>query len=264
MLKFLVLSDTHLVPQGQFSHSINTFERLEQAFALVTKQHPDAAFLVLNGDLADHGESAAYERLRDALESLEIPYYFTLGNHDNAASFQAVFGTEKSVFDHVIEMENQRIIVLNSQHEGKVSGLLDAQQITFLKQALHDTKGHPTILVLHHPISKLGIGTDFIKLANTNDILGALQAHGDIRQVISGHVHITTSGVIGGIPFCTMGGNHYSFDAFSSPDIGDMTRREGPGQMAVVLSDDETTVVHFENFWDKNAAMSPDLFVWEG
>jgi len=264
MFKFIVLSDSHLVPPGQFSHSIDTFARLQQALGVIEEQHPDAAFMVLNGDLADHGETKAYECLRTALESVEMPVYFTLGNHDNAANFQAVFGEEQSSFDHVIEQNDHRIIVLNSQHEGNVSGLLDEAQIPWLKQALKDTKGHPTILVLHHPISKLGIGTDFIKLANTHDILGALQAHGDIRQVISGHVHITTSGVIGGIPFCTMGGNHYSFDSFSSPDIGDMIRREGPGQMAVVLSDAETTVVHFENFWNKNEAMSPDLFVWEG
>jgi len=220
--------------------------------------------MVLNGDLADHGDTLAYERLRDALKSVEMPVYFTLGNHDNAANFQAVFGAEQSSFDHVIALEDHRVIVLNSQHEGEVSGLLSGDQITWFKQALADTKGHPTILVLHHPISKLGIGTDFIKLANTQEILGPLQAHGDIRQVISGHVHITTSGVIGGIPFSTLGGNHYAFDSFSSPDIGEMTRREGPGQMAVVLSDAQTTVVHFESFWNKNAAMSPDLFVWEG
>lgn len=264
MLKFIVVSDCHLVPPGDRSHSIDTFERLEKAVEMIVDRHADAAFLVLNGDLVDHGDIAAYERLQDALSRLPMKCYFTLGNHDNAQNFRQVFGAEHAVFDHVISADDHRIIVLNTQDEGKVSGILDDAQLTWLNSELKLAKGHPTILVLHHPIAEMGTGTDFIRLQNAEEIFDSLKAHGDIRQIISGHVHATTTGMIHGIPFSSIGGNHYAFDSFSSPEIGDMARIEGPGQMGVVLSDAQSTVLHFENFWDKNDVMSPEHFTWKG
>lgn len=264
MLKFIVLSDLHLVPQGELSHSIETMARLERALEMIAARHSDADFLVLNGDLADHGDIGAYERLKSAMEQVRLPAYYTLGNHDNAANFATVFGAQHAVFDHVIEAGDQRVIVLNSQHEGHVAGKLEPEQLEWLSQALDAASGLPVTVVLHHPVFKLGIGTDFIRLANEEALLTRLAAHGNVRQVISGHVHCSTTALVHGIPCSTVAGNHYNFDAFSAAEIGDMTRREGPGQMAVVLSDENSTVLHYEDFWTRHDAMDPKHFIWNG
>jgi len=62
-LKFLVMSDLHLVRHGQTSMSLDTAERLEQAVDCINTRYADADFVVIAGDLADAGEAEAYARL---------------------------------------------------------------------------------------------------------------------------------------------------------------------------------------------------------
>jgi len=264
MFKFIVMSDLHLVPRGKVSHSIDTTDRLERAISHINSTHSDAAFCVLNGDLADHGDTKAYQQLRTQAEKLTMPVYFTLGNHDDAAAFRGVFDPEQSDFDHAIEIEGQTVIVLNSQDPGKVTGILSDGQIAWLQARLAEAKGQPVTLILHHPIGDLFTGLDMLRLKNPEPLIALLKDHGAVRQVISGHVHMTTTGVLDGLPVTTLSGNHYSFSPFSHADIADMTRIDGPGELAVVLSDAAKTVVHFDKFLDKNEAMSNDLFIWDG
>ncbi len=264
MLKFIVMSDLHLVSESELSHSIDTNERLVGAIKYINSMHSDAAFCILNGDLVDLGDTGAYSQLKIALQKLEIPVYFTLGNHDNAEAFEQVFGADKTVFDHAIVADDHHILVLNSQDDGKVTGRLDEGQLAWLKAELNRARGKPVMLILHHPIGNMGIGLDFLKLQNPEPLLALLKAHGDVRQVISGHFHVSASGVVDGIPVTTIAGNHYSFAPFSDPDISDMTRVDGPGEIGVVLSDAETTMVHFDKFLDKNSPMPSELFVWNG
>jgi len=212
MLKFIVMSDLHLVSESELSHSIDTNERLVGAIKYINSMHSDAAFCILNGDLVDLGDTGAYSQLKIALQKLEIPVYFTLGNHDNAEAFEQVFGADKTVFDHAIVADDHHILVLNSQDDGKVTGRLDEGQLAWLKAELNRARGKPVMLIL----------------------------------------------------VTTIAGNHYSFAPFSDPDISDMTRVDGPGEIGVVLSDAETTMVHFDKFLDKNSPMPSELFVWNG
>ncbi|MEO0682565.1 MAG: hypothetical protein AAF192_19360, partial [Pseudomonadota bacterium] len=43
---------------------------------------------------------------------------------------------------------------------------------------------------------------------------------------------------------------------------GPVPCREGPGELAVVLCDDGSTVVHMERFLDRHLVLAPDLFTW--
>lgn len=264
MLKFIVMSDLHLVPEGDFSHSIDTHARLVEAISYINTAHNDAAFCILNGDLVDLGDVGAYSELKKTLKALKIPVYLTLGNHDDAGAFEEVFGTKMAVFDHAIEADGQHILVLNSQDHGKVTGRLEEAQLAWLKSELVRARGKPVLLILHHPIGDFGIGLDFLKLQNPEPLIALLKEHGDVRQVISGHIHTSVTGVIEGIPMSTIAGNHYSFAPFSDPGISDMTRIDGPGEIGVVLSDAKSTIVHFDKFHDKNSPMPSELFVWNG
>ena len=63
-LKFVVMSDLHLVREGQTSMTLDTAARLEAAVACLNERYADADFVVIAGDLADEGEAEAYERLK--------------------------------------------------------------------------------------------------------------------------------------------------------------------------------------------------------
>ncbi len=272
MLKFVVLADIHIVPEGDLSHGLDTAERLDQAVAFVNEHHADADFVVFAGDLTDRGDAASYKRFKAGTADLKAPVYLTLGNHDHRPTFLAEYGDdladETGNVNHVIDQKGQRIIVLDSSDPAeRGAGFLEPAQIDWLQARLDEAKDRPVIVVLHHNITKLHVQTDFIILKDNQALAEALASHPDIRQVVSGHVHMSTAGTYRGIPFTTFAGAHYSIEptleSRSGPvPGGPVPRREGPGQLAVVLSDETSTVVHMENFLDRHLVMAPMLFGW--
>lgn len=272
MLKFLVLADIHLVPEGTLSHGLDTADRFEQAIDFVNTNHADAAFVVFAGDIADRGEVEAYERFQTAVTALKVPHFTTLGNHDHRPTYLEFFGADKADetgnVNHVIDQNDQRIIVLDTSDPASGSaGKLEQSQLDWLQNRLDEAKDKPVIIVLHHNITKFHVQTDFIILKDNADFANVVLSHPNVRQVISGHVHMTTAGTYKGVPFCTFAGCHYNIEptleTLSGPVPARVARREGPGQLAVVLSDADSTVVHMENFLDRHLVLAADLFTWK-
>jgi len=271
MLKFIVLADTHIVPEGQLSHEIDTLARLDAAVTFVNDAHADAEFVVFAGDLADRGEVEAYHRFRAALAPLTPPVYLTLGNHDHRPTFLDIFGTDMATetgnVDHIVDAKGYRVIVLDSSDPDlRGSGRLEPGQINWLKAHLAEATDRPVVVVLHHNITGFHVQTDFIILEDSAAFAAALKTHPDVRQVISGHVHMTTAGSFAGVPFCTFAGGHYSIEptleSRSGPVPSPVARREGPGQLAVVLCTEASVVVHMENFLDAHAVLPAENFGW--
>lgn len=257
-LKFLVISDLHLVADG-LSMGLDTAERLQTCVAQINARYADADFVVVAGDLADLGEEAAYLRLQAILGGLTIPAYVTLGNHDDRPVYLRVFGADKADdtgnVNHVIDAKGYRVIVLDSSEPGRVDGVLVVSQIDWLTARLAEAQDRPVIVVLHHNANALHIAADKIKLLDDAPFLAALKTHPDVRQVIAGHVHLTSTAVYHGIPFTTLAGGHYSVSFnVDQPDQSFMALT-GPGQMAVVVGLPQVTTVLFEDFIDGNAVI---------
>ncbi|MCB1353096.1 MAG: metallophosphoesterase [Rhodobacteraceae bacterium] len=267
MLKFIVISDLHIVPRGRLSRGIDTADRLARAIDHVNTRHADAAFCVFAGDLVDDGDRPSYERLAGKLAHLELPFHLTLGNHDNRPVFLEAFGPSLAAasgcVDSVIDAGCIRVIVLDSLGDTTDEGVLSPEQLDWLRARLSEAAGRGVIVVLHHSICPLGVPTDAICLADREPFLAALRAHGDVRQVISGHVHMSTSGVCGGIPFTTISGNTYSIYPQLHGPMDTVPRLEGPGQIGVVLAGPDGVVVHQENFLDHHAVQPAEIHAWD-
>jgi len=261
-LKFLVISDLHLLPEGQTSMTLDTFARLEACVDTINARYGDADFVVVAGDLADLGQEAAYHRLHRSLSRLSIPCHITLGNHDDRPTFLTVFGSDLAAatgkVDKVIDAQGTRIIVLDSSEPGRVDGELTENQIDWLILNLAEAADRPVIVVLHHNANALHIAADTIRLLDAAPFIAALKTHPDIRQVIAGHVHLTSTAIRHGIPFTTLAGGHYSVSFNVDAPDAPFLALTGPGQMAVVLSDDTTTTVLFEDFLTEHAVIATD------
>ena len=263
MLKFIVMSDLHIVDEGDTSHGLDTFLRLEQAVAHINARHPDADFCVLGGDLADLGFKGAdqpYARLRKLLDGLDVPCHLTIGNHDSRDLFLAEFGTEMRAetgcIDKVVDHKGYRTILLDSAVEGDEhshGGQLSAVQLDWLKARLDEHDG-PVVVILHHHANPLHVRVDRIILENGEAFARILKGHGDVRQIIAGHVHFTSCGLWHGLPFTTIAGCHYNVTV-PLESGAKVDRLWGPGQMAVVLGDAAQTLVHFDNYLDGNAVL---------
>ena len=94
---------------------------------------------------------------------------------------------------------------------------------------------------------------------NPDELADVLHTHPDIRHVISGHVHLTSCGSYRGLPFTTIAGNHYNILPMPTGP-NPVPRLEGPGQYAVVMSDEKSTVILFEDFINRHIVMAPELF----
>lgn len=258
-LKFVVMSDLHVMPEGERSMTLDTGERLRLAVDAVIERHGDADFCILAGDLADLGQKEAYEQLKSIIARLPIPVHITLGNHDNRPVFLDVFGdgfaAETGKVDKVIDIKGYRIILLDSSEPGRVDGVLEDAQIGWLQARLAEAVDRPVIVVLHHNANALHIGSDSIRMLEPVAFISALKTHPDIRQVIAGHVHLTSTAIWHGLPFTTLAGGHYSVSFNVDRPEAPIRRIDGPGQMAVIVGTPDRTTVLFDDFIDGNATI---------
>jgi 3',5'-cyclic AMP phosphodiesterase CpdA len=255
------MSDLHLMPQGELSQDLDTGARLEQAVDAVIERYGDADFCILAGDLADKGQPAAYEYLKAIIARMPIPVHITLGNHDRRPVFLEAFGAdfadpETGKVDKVIDVKGYRIIMIDSSEPDRVDGVLEDDQIDWLHARLAEALDRPVIVVLHHNANALHIRSDDIRLLEPDAFIGALKTHPDIRQVIAGHVHITSTASWRGLPFTTLAGGHYSVSFLVDQPLAAIRRIDGPGQMAIVLGTPDRTTVLFDDFIDGNATIS--------
>lgn len=259
-LKFIVMSDLHLVPEGEVSMTLDTGARLEQAVEAVIARHADADFCILAGDLADLGQRDAYLRLQRLVERLPIPVHITLGNHDDRPTFLGVFGEEYAAetgkLDKVVDAKGYRVIILDSSEPGRVDGVLTTGQIDWLRARLAEATDRPVAVVLHHNANALHIASDDIRILEPAAFIAALKTHPDIRQVIAGHVHLTSTASWHGLPFTTLAGGHYSVSFNVDQPTAPFRRISGPGQMAVVLGTEDRTTVLFDDFIDSNTEIA--------
>ena len=266
MLKFVVMSDLHIVPPGDVSHGLDTADRLRAAVRSVNENHADADFCILNGDLADRGETAAYEVLRDIVADLAVPCHIGLGNHDHRPTFLEVFGNAhidaNGFVQKVIDAAGYRVILVDSSEPERVDGVLCEARLVWLAARLEEAADRPVIIVLHHNVNALSMPSDRIKLSDADRFADVVKVHPDVRHVIAGHVHRATSSFWRGLPMTTISGGHYDVSAHVDGTPGRQKNLEGPGQYGVVLADADGVVVHFHDFLHRYLELPDALFPW--
>jgi 3',5'-cyclic AMP phosphodiesterase CpdA len=261
-MKFIHLTDLHLVPPGRRLYGLDPNERLEAAIADVNAHHADSAFVLITGDLAHHGELAAYEALRTALDSLVPPCHLLLGNHDDRAAFRQVF-PDVPVDGHgfvqqVVETPEGPFILLDTHQPGTHAGWLCAERLAWLDRALASCEGRPVRLALHHPPFALGLPCmDAIALTQQEVLTEILGRPGPVRHLFFGHVHRPIHGTWNGIPFSTHRGLNHQV-ALTMKEAPGIPGSHEPPAYAVVTVAGDTTVVHIHDFLDGSPRF--DLF----
>jgi 3',5'-cyclic AMP phosphodiesterase CpdA len=263
-MKLVVLSDIHIDLPFEDQKYPDNLARLETAIERINTAYSDADLVVIAGDLADRGRFAeAYEALKGALETLTPRYALTLGNHDDRDTFCGVFGNvhcdENGFIQSAHDLDGTHVIILDSASNDPApegmrgardpAGQLCPTRLDWLDDRLQCSAGAPVILVLHHPPLPVHITMDDWRLREAEALIDRLVAHGNVRHVLSGHIHMTTTTVHRGVAFTTIAGGFTT----SAEDFGraeNKLRRQGPAQMAVILSDDIQTTVHFDNYVD--------------
>ncbi len=254
-MKFIHLTDLHLVPPGQVLWGLDPVSRFDAALDDIMAHHADAEFCVVTGDLTERGETAAYEALKARLERFPVETHLILGNHDDRANYLKAFGGADSSghAQKAIERDGFRLLFLDTlKGPPSSAGLYDAPRKAWLKSELGKAAGAPVLLFMHHP--PFGIEhllMDLIKLDDAEDFAALLQGH-NIRHIFFGHAHRAISGYWRGIPFSALPSLNHQL-----PLVGgsvETVYSDEPPMYAVVTMRDGMTIVHSDAFLNRAPA----------
>lgn len=174
----------------------DTHAHLARAVAWLCGLDPLPDCVVLTGDLADGASPVEYERLRDALRPLTMPYYVVPGNHDRRVPLRAAFsdhaylGTGKDPVHYAIEEHAVRLVGFDSTQRGFSGGVADAKRLAWLEETLSAAPGRPTAMLLHHPPFRTGMHyMDAFGFMNLRALRETIARHPQVKLTLSGHVH---------------------------------------------------------------------------
>ena len=73
MLKFIVISDTHIVPKDKTCNGLKSYERFKAAIKSINENHPDADFCIVAGDIVDKGDVESYKLFSNLIFDFKMP-----------------------------------------------------------------------------------------------------------------------------------------------------------------------------------------------
>ena len=202
--RFLQITDSHIVPRPKlFGGQIQTLDIFEDAIDRIIEMLPNLGTIdqvLVTGDISDDGSAESYAAFRKQIERLGLPYLLIPGNHDLREPFRAAFADlthmpSEGKIDWVHDLDDLRIIGLDTLVEGVNHGELGPQSMAFLNAALDEVGKRPILLVLHHPPFDTGIGfMDRLGLLDTALLGPVLTGLPNPLYIVSGHVHRTIFG----------------------------------------------------------------------
>ena len=216
----LHLSDTHLlagdVPLGG---RYDTAANLRRTLASVEALGIRSDAIVFTGDLTDLGEPEAYAALRTAIEPvaarLGAPVVWVAGNHDERPALRrdllGLEPTEEPV-TAVHDLGGLRLIVLDTTVPGWHHGDLDDTQLEWLRLELTTAAPLGTILAMHHPPLPSHIPLFDILELRDQSRLARVVAGTDVRAILAGHLHYSTTGTFAGVPVGVAAATCYTMD----------------------------------------------------
>src|SRR4051794_40980573 len=186
MVAIAHLSDTH------FGNTVqDPGPRAAAVMDHLLAMDPRPDLLVVSGDVADHGLPEEYAEARGWLDRWPGPALVCPGNHDIRSAYVVGLGREPRT---VAEVEGLRLVGLDSlidQVGGERidEGLLGDDQLAWLDEQLSASRV-PTLVVLHHPPTTIGIGLmDPIRLLDGDALAHVLERHEHVVATLVGHAH---------------------------------------------------------------------------
>ncbi|MCD0500793.1 MULTISPECIES: phosphodiesterase [Achromobacter] len=254
-MKFIHLTDTHLVADASDLYGTNPKQRLQQAVAHILAHQPDAQAVTITGDLTHYGHPGAYEHLRECLAPLTMPVFPILGNHDHREIFREYFphvGRDPEGFvQYGVDFGDHLALFLDTNEPGVHWGVFCERRAAWLREQL-EASAKPVLLFMHHPFFPIGIRSmDLISLRDTGPFMAAIAGfEARIRQVFFGHIHRPICGVYHGIGYSTLRGTNHQVALDLHGDESQIIGVHEQPQYGVVLLASDQVLIHTEDYLD--------------
>jgi 3',5'-cyclic AMP phosphodiesterase CpdA len=217
--RFAIVSDLHIgLPHTIWDHP-SRFHLVEVSIpalelTLEHLEHLNLDFLLLPGDLTQHGEPENHQWLQERLATLPFPVYVVPGNHDVPTLFPSdrsiglkdfpyyyrQFGYQdpQRLYYTCEPLPGVQLIALNSNHfdsQGRQLGCLDDEQINWLAKLLPEIREQLVLVMIHHNVvehlpgqSRHELGQRYM-LDNAAVLLRLLR-ESSVKLILSGHLHV--------------------------------------------------------------------------
>jgi 3',5'-cyclic AMP phosphodiesterase CpdA len=217
--RFAIISDLHVALPHTIVDHPHRFHLVEVSIPVLESilEHLiqlDLDFLLIPGDLTQHGEPENHAWLETRLAQLPFPVYVVPGNHDVPvlrANEQSIafadfphyyrkFGYQDphKLYYNCQLLPGVRLIGLNSNSfndQGEQVGSLDAQQLRWLEGELAAIGDELVLVMIHHNVvehipnqSRHPMANRYM-LKNAPQLLHLLRRYG-VKLVFTGHLHV--------------------------------------------------------------------------
>ena len=125
---FIQISDSH-IDDDKLVMGVDSQANLGAIVSSISNHYYDA--LLISGDLAHNGTLESYQKLQKILNPIETEIYVLPGNHDDLSNLSQIFN-QSYLCNFIIGC--WEVITIDSVQAGKVSGLLNDEQLHSLSQ----------------------------------------------------------------------------------------------------------------------------------
>jgi Icc protein len=194
------ITDLHLgASEQEILGGVNTFESFKAALQASEDQGRGDNLLLLTGDLASDYQAGAYQLLNKTLTEKAREALWLPGNHDNLESMEANLTAFPRV--RIYQAGNWGMLLLDSSKEGQPGGHFSEAELAFAEQGLKELAGKFVLVAVHHsPVLVNSAWLDQQQIDNHQRLFELLVAHGQVKAVVTGHVHQHHDSLWGNIP----------------------------------------------------------------
>ena len=209
MTRIIQLSDPHIVPEGELAYGqVETSAPLKSCVETINRILPNIGpidMVIVTGDLTDYGTTEEYQRFRDIMEPLKIPYRVIPGNHDNVNVMRASFSDQdwmpkSGPINWTAEFTDLALIALDTNIIDQDYGNLSDKSLSYLQDKLADLNNKSVIVAIHHPPILTGMKTmDKYNLRECEKLKTILSEFPGELKLVCGHMHRNINAFFGSV-----------------------------------------------------------------
>ena len=260
-MKIIHFSDIHI--HNKLIVGQNSIGRFQKALHHLSENHLNSDLFVISGDLTHHGNIHSYKKLKEMINSINLPKHLfpklIIGNHDNRKIFKSCFTKvpldENGFIQYELSFNEKRFIFMDTNLEKTHQGHYCEKRIAWLEDRLNLAKKEKKNIYLfmhHNPIAMVEEEADYLGIQQKKYLHKLFDKFSNfIKHIFFGHQHLTVSGNILGIPFSAPRSISHPLVTNYSKEYRLGTANTEPNYNIILIKDD-SLIVHTEDFLKKD------------